>query len=58
MNLGVYYNIHPEFENGKDVKGWIVDFSMVQRQGLESDLVNKAVFILECNFHYKRGVKK
>jgi hypothetical protein len=27
-------NIQWEFENGKDVRGWILDFSLVQRQVL------------------------
>lgn len=40
------------------MKGWIVDFSLAQRQGLESNLADKANFIRGCDVHYKRGVKK
>ena len=31
-------NIHPEFEFGKGVRGWLLDFSEPQRDGLAANL--------------------
>ena len=52
-------NIHPEFEFGKGVRGWLLDFSEPQRDGLAANLGDQGTkVIIGCLVHYKRGVKK
>ena len=53
-------NIHPEFNQGKDVVGWVMDFSVAQRQGLEANLgqQNAAESIRGCQVHFQRCVDK
>ena len=52
-------NLHPEFELGKHVKAWLVDFSLAQRDGLAANLGNVAGQVIRgCEVHYQRNVKK
>lgn len=52
-------NLHPEFQLGKDVRGWLLDFSAPQRDGLAASLGDQASSVIRgCLVHYKRGVKK
>jgi len=51
--------IHPEFEEGKHVNAWIVDFSTSQHSGLSAAIGVKASQIIRgCDVHFKRNVKK
>ena len=50
---------HPEFNDGQDVKVWIVDFSMAQHAGLSNSLGEDAPKIIRgCDVHFKRMAKK
>lgn len=50
---------HPEFNEGQDVKVWIVDFSMAQHAGLSNSLGENAPKLIRgCDVHFKRMAKK
>lgn len=53
-------NIHPDFNQGQDVGGWVMDFSVAQRQGLEANLGQQkaAESIRGCSVHFQRCVDK
>jgi hypothetical protein len=57
--LQLVTNIHPEFEHGKHILGWILDFSMAQRDGLAANLgENASAVIRGCEVHFMRNVQK
>ena len=52
-------NLHPEFELGKHVKAWLVDFSLAQRDGLAANLGNVAGQVIRgCEVHYQFCAEK
>ena len=52
-------NIHPEFAHGSEVKGWIVDFSLAQREGLAANIGKRAEQVIRgCHVHFLRMAKK
>lgn len=52
-------NLHPEFNHGAEVKGWILDFSSAQYQGLAQTIGEKASEVIRgCEVHFMRVVKK
>ena len=53
-------NIYPDFNNGEDVRGWLVDYSTAQRKGLESNLGFElaAERIRGCENHWKLNSRK
>ena len=57
--LQLVTNIHPEFEHGNHILGWILDFSMVQRGGLAANLgKNTSAVIRGCEVHFMQNVQK
>ena len=50
-------NFHPEFENGKNLAAWQVDYSLAQRDGIEANIGDNG-FILGCKIHFQRGTTK
>ena len=52
-------NLYPEFNHGAEVKGWILDFSSAQHQGLAKIIGEKASEVIRgCEVHFMRAVKK
>lgn len=52
-------NLYPEFNHGAEVKGWILDFSSAQHQGLAKIIGEKATEVIRgCEVHFMRAVKK
>lgn len=57
--LRLVTNIHPEFEHGQHIIGWILDFSLAQRDGLAANLGENACAVIRgCEVHFKRNVQK
>ena len=57
--FGIATQLNPEFENGANVLGWIVDFSDAQYTGLAHNIGDRASEVIRgCSVHYKRNVDK
>ena len=57
--FGITTQLHPEFENGANVLGRIVDFSDAQYTGLAHNIGDRASEVIRgCSVHYKRNVDK
>lgn len=57
--MEVTTNVHPGFENGKIVQGWILDFSTSQLDGLKKLLGDDAdEKVRGCDVHFMRNGKK
>ena len=57
--LRLVTKIHPEFDHGKHILGWILGFSQVQRDGLSAILgENASAVIRGCEGPFKRNFQK
>ena len=58
-SFSITSNLYPEFNHGAEVKGWILDFSSAQHQGLAKIIGEKATEVIRgCEVHFMRAVKK